>query len=300
YFGTQMASSQFITVRGLQLHYLDYPEFNNSPGRPLLICLHSLSGNAHEFDHIAQEFSAYYRVLSIDVRGRGESAWGPAEEYTLTNYLEDFSQLFEQLEVKKATLLGTSMGGLISIMFAGTFPDKVEKLILNDIGPDIEPEGVKHVIEYISSAPQVFENIEELMSYYRTIYPHMQYLSDAKLWQKIQWATKETDEGKLTWKMDPAIRQKFYPAETKTATPIDIGQFFKEITAPILVIRGANSNILSLKTVEKMQSIHPQLTFVEVPDTGHAPLLSEPESMKALKLFLLDNKDESHYTGPFL
>jgi pimeloyl-ACP methyl ester carboxylesterase len=113
-----MAEDKFVHANGLKLHYLDH----GSAGMPHLVCIHGLTGNAHNFDALAAHLARGYHVLSIDVRGRGDSAWGPAGEYLPQNYVSDLAAVLDALEIARVTLVGTSMGGIISLMFAGGWP----------------------------------------------------------------------------------------------------------------------------------------------------------------------------------
>src|SRR6516165_4379750 len=122
-----IATSQFITINGLRQHYLD---FGNS-AQPPLICIHGLSGNAHNFDELAAHLASDYHVISIDVRGRGDSQWGPADEYNQTTYNSDLATLIDLLRFPRVTLIGTSMGGMIAMLYAGGYPERVERMVLN-------------------------------------------------------------------------------------------------------------------------------------------------------------------------
>src|SRR5438105_2840869 len=116
-----MTTSKFVEVNGLRLHYLDY----GSESKPPLVCVHGLSGNAHNFDAIGNRFASTYHVMSVDVRGRGDSQWGPGEEYTIPVYAGDLRIMLDKLGFARVTLIGTSMGGIISIYFAGNNGDRV-------------------------------------------------------------------------------------------------------------------------------------------------------------------------------
>src|SRR5690242_12457235 len=130
--GDAMASSQFVTVNGLKLHYLDF----GSSGQPPLVCIHGLSGNAHAFDGLAPHLVGSYRVIALDVRGRGDSDWGPPGDYNPSVYVSDLAVMLDTLKIDNVSLIGTSMGGIISMMYAGGYPERVARLVLNDIGPE--------------------------------------------------------------------------------------------------------------------------------------------------------------------
>jgi pimeloyl-ACP methyl ester carboxylesterase len=276
-----MATSQFITISGLRLHYLD---FGNS-GKPPLICIHGLSGNAHNFDALAPHLAPDYHVLSLDVRGRGDSQWGPADEYNQTNYSSDLAILIDRLGFPRVTLVGTSMGGMIAMLYAGGYPERVERMVLNDVGPEVDPAGIKRIADYMSGAPTEFASLGEVGEYYRQNYPAMRQMPEQELLDFVKWAVKPAESGTLRWKIDPAIRNA--PRSGSSARPLDMWVPYARITASILVIRGADSDILARATAQRMRAVLPQLTsVVEVPRVGHAPSLLEPQAMSAIKRFL--------------
>jgi len=226
--------------------------------------------------------NSHYHVRSLDVRGRGDSGWSVGTEYTPQNYATDLAGVLDELKIDCVTLIGTSMGGLISILFAGGYPHRVEKLILNDIGPDIDPVGIARIGSYVGEAPTEFDNLKEVAAYYREHYPPMRNIPEPELIEQVKWSVKPAENGKLTWKMDPQIRKPMRTA----ARPLDMWVPFARIEAPVLVIRGAESDILASRTVERMLSVIRNVESVEVPGVGHAPSLMEPESLAAIRKFL--------------
>jgi esterase len=275
-----MPSSQFVTVNGLKLHYLDFG--NNE--KPPLVCIHGLSGNAHNFDALAPQLHDAYHVISVDVRGRGDSEWGPSGDYNTAAYVNDLAAMLEALMIDRVTLVGTSMGGMISIGYAGGFPERVAKLVLNDVGPEIDQAGVKRITSYMTTSPTDFANLNEVVAYYRENYPPMRAVPEAVLAEFVQRSVKPAAGGRLTWKLDPAIRN--VPRTGSAARPVDMWVPFARIAAPVLVVRGAESDILSRATTDRMARALRNMRTVEVPGVGHAPSLAEPEALKAIKEFL--------------
>lgn len=273
-----MSHSKFITQNGLKLHFLDH----GTEGKPPLVCIHGLTGNAHNFDALAPRLTGSFHVRAVDVRGRGDSGWTAGTEYTPQNYATDLAGLLDELKIERVTLIGTSMGGMISILFAGGYPHRVAKVVLNDIGPDIDPVGLARITSYVGESPSEFGNLTEVAAYYRTYYPAMSNIPEAELVEQVKWSVKPADKGKLTWKMDPQIRK---PPRT-AARPLDMWVPFARIEAPMLVIRGADSDILAAKTVDRMKSVIPHVESVEVPGVGHAPTLMEPAALTAITRFL--------------
>lgn len=274
------AQSRFVTVNGLKLHYLDF----GNPSKPPLVCIHGLSGNAHNFDGLAPHLAGDYHVMSVDVRGRGDSAWGPPGEYAPPVYVSDLSQMLDSLKIDRVTLVGTSMGGVISMIFAGGYPDRVERLVLNDIGPEVDPAGLKRITGYFTDAPNDFKDLAEVAAYYRANYPFLAQAPESELNEFVRWAVKPAADGRLTWKIDPAVRN--IPRTGTAARPVDMWVPFARITARTLVIRGAESDILARDTATRMCRVLPEARLVEISGVGHAPTLSEPASIAAIREFL--------------
>ncbi len=276
-----MATSQVVTINGFRLHYLDFGSLDQRP----VICIHGLSGNAHNFDGLAAHLVADCHVISVDVRGRGDSQWGPSDEYNPTAYAGDLAALIDRLGFQRVTLIGTSMGGVIAMLYAGGYPERVERMVLNDVGPEVDPSGIKRITGYMTTSPAEFASLAEVADYYRQNYPAMRQMPQQALLDFVKWAVKPAPNGGLRWKMDPAIRN--VPRTGSAARPLDMWVPYARITARILVVRGADSDILARATVERMCAVLPHLTtVVEVPGVGHAPSLLEPQALTAIKQFL--------------
>jgi pimeloyl-ACP methyl ester carboxylesterase len=175
------------------------------------------------------------------------------------------------------------MGGIISMMYAGGYPETVERLVLNDIGPEIDPAGLLRIMAYVSQAPERFKDMTEVLAYYRVTYPPAAKLSDAELTEWVRWSVKPAEDGGLTWKMDPAVRRP--PRGGSAARPIDLWLPYNRVIGPILIVRGAESDILSRDTAARMVKVQRGVRMVEVPGVAHAPSLVEPEALDAIKSF---------------
>jgi pimeloyl-ACP methyl ester carboxylesterase len=275
-----MAEDKFVTVNGLRLHYLDH----GGAGRPHLVCVHGLTGNAHNFDPLAPHLARTYHLLAVDVRGRGDSAWGPPAEYLPQNYVGDLAAMLDALGIARVTLVGTSMGGIISIMYAGGWPERVERLVLNDIGPEIDPAGAVRIAAYVGESPERFKDLGEVAAYYRENYPPMAKMPEDELRAAVQWSVKPAPDGNgLRWKMDPAVRR---PLRSPSQQRLDLWVSYARIACPILIVRGAESDILSRETTARMRQVHSSTRVAEVPGVGHAPSLVERESLAAMREFL--------------
>jgi pimeloyl-ACP methyl ester carboxylesterase len=170
------------------------------------------------------------------------------------------------------------------MMFAGGYPETVEHLVLNDIGPDIDPAGLMRIIAYVAQAPERFKDLSEVRAYYRKTYPAAVALSDAALDEWVRWSVKPAEDGGLMWKMDPGVRRP--PRGGSAARPIDLWLHYNRVMAPILIVRGADSDILSRDTAARMVKVQRGVRLVEVPGVAHAPSLVEPAALEAITEFL--------------
>lgn len=268
-----------LTANGVRHHVIA----RGAQELPIVMMIHGLTQQAHVFDGIAAALAEKYHVYSLDVRGRGESDWGPPDGYHLANYIEDLEAVRQGLGIAAFSLVGTSMGGMISMAYAAKHPDRVQKVVLNDIGPAVDPAGLERIRSMAGSAPEAFRDLNAVAKYYRT--ENAQVLanrSDDEVMEYARWHVRLTDLGTYAWKMDPAVR-------TFTIPPVpqpDPWESFKAITCPVLVIRGATSDVLSADILGQMKEALPGTDSVEVPGVGHAPSLMEPEAKKALQAFL--------------
>lgn len=274
-----MAADKFVSANGLRLHYLDH----GNDGAPWVVCVHGLSGNAHNFDALAPHLREKYHVISVDVRGRGDSQWGPPTEYLPQNYVTDLSRMLEELGASRVSLIGTSMGGIISIIYAGGWPERVERLVINDIGCEIDPAGAARIASYVGEAPERFENLGEVVKYYKQNYPPMAKLADDVVAEQVKWSVKPGADSGLVWKMDASVRR---PLRGGTAQQrYDMWVPYARIAGPILIVRGGDSDILASATASRMCTVHRMAKTVEVPGVGHAPSLTEPAALGAIKEF---------------
>jgi len=278
-----MASAQpirdiFVEANGIRHHLIA----RGMPGSPVVMMLHGLAGQAHVFDVIANRLSARHHVYCLDVRGRGESAWGGANEYTIDTYVADLEAVRDALGLQRFSLVGTSMGGLITMQYAPKFPEHVERVVLNDVGPEIDPEGLKRILSYVGGAPEMFADIKAVIRYYKEHYaPMVEHLPDDQVSEFARYNVRKSDSGVYVWKMDPAIRVTAAPPPAT-----DNWEALKSVKCPVMVLRGAKSDVLSAPIAAKMIEALPGTRLVEVPGVGHAPILSEPVAVAALEEFL--------------
>lgn len=272
----------FVEANGLRHHLIA----RGAPGSPVVMMLHGLAGQAHVFDGIANRLAAKHHVYCLDVRGRGESAWGPADEYGIDFYVQDLEAVREALGLERFTLVGTSMGGLITLNYAPRYPHRVEKAVINDIGPEIDPAGLQRILSYVGGAPEMFADLKAVIRYYKDHYaPMVEHLPDDQIAEFARYNVRKSDSGVYVWKMDPAVRLGGAPQPS-----MDPWEAVKQMPCPVLVLRGGESDVLSKEIAERMVAALPDGRLVEVPGVGHAPVLTEPEAVKALEGFLQEKR----------
>lgn len=269
----------FVEANGLRHHLIA----RGKPGSPVVMMIHGLAGQAHTFDGIANHLASKFHVYCLDVRGRGESAWGPPEQYGIDTYVGDLEAIREALGLQRMSLVGTSMGGLISMQYTPKHPDRVDRVVLNDIGPEIDPEGLQRILQYVGGAPEMFADMKAVIRYYKEHYaPMVEHLPDDQVADFARANVRKSDSGVYVWKMDPAVR-------TAAAPPAGTDPWvaLKGITCPVLILRGGKSDVLSADIARRMVDALPGTQLVEVPGVGHAPILVEPAAVKALDAFLV-------------
>lgn len=266
----------FTTSDGLSLHYSDVGD-----GIPLL-CLAGLTRDERDFDFVAPHLEGV-RLIRMDYRGRGKSDWGDPTTYQIPIEGRDAVELMDHLGLEKAAILGTSRGGLIAMVMAATVKDRLIGVALNDIGPEIAPEGLEVIKDYLGRTPalsthaEVAEARERVMTGFRNV-PKSRWMEEA------QRLFHETETGlELTY--DPKLREAVLDSGAQPAP--DLWPLFDALAGlPLLCLRGANSDLLATSTFEEMQRRRPDMIAVEVPDRGHIPFLDEPESLDGLRRWL--------------
>lgn len=269
---------------GLTLHARDFP--HGAP-RATILCMPGLTRNAADFDFICQHLSGNYRLLAVDQRGRGLSAWDPQpENYNPATYVADMFALLDAVALPSVIVLGTSLGGFMAMLMAAMQPQKIDALILNDVGPEIDPRGLARIQSYVGAHPSA-NTWDEAVARTRALQAsELPGLGDDD-WRTITRALyRESPAGKLELAYDPAIAGPVDSAKPAIALPTLWPQFELLKNKPMLLIRGATSDILARECVDKMRAIKPDMQFCEQPNRGHAPLLNEPESVRAIDAFL--------------
>jgi pimeloyl-ACP methyl ester carboxylesterase len=269
----------FTNSDGLSLHYRDY---NIAPaGSPIVLCLPGLTRNAKDFGIIADHLAPKCRVICAEQRGRGLSEWDPEpKRYAPITYVGDMMELLALLKLKSVITLGTSLGGIMTMLMNAMHPGTVKAAIINDIGPEIDPKGVERIKSYVGKGtpPQTWEQaITAVKSANSGVYPHFKEQD----WERFTHHLYADKAGKPVVQYDPAINQNFNKEENQSAP--DLWPAFSQMhSVPMVVLRGELSDILSAETLERMAYEHPDLKAVTVPGVGHVPLMDEPLTQTAI------------------
>lgn len=279
---------------GLTLVAHDYRPPANSLGRKRraatpVVCLPGLTRNARDFHavaiHLSRDSEPCRRVFAVDFRGRGESDRGPGETYNPQREMRDLVQGLEAAGIGEAVFLGTSRGGIVAMLLALEAPERIRAAILNDIGPTIERAGLARIARYVGVPADVSSWAEAaalLREAQGAMYPELETAD----WERYaRQLLRETGDG-LEFDYDPALADAFRTFDPEGPLP-DLWPAFKALSErPVLVIRGALSDILSAASVESMRRACPDLTVCLVHDQGHAPLLWDRFTHDAIQHFL--------------
>ena len=273
---------------GLKLHARDYAGAAGDARLPV-VAIHGLTRNARDFEDVAPYIAATgRRVLALDVRGRGESAYDPTPmNYHPATYAHDVVALFDQMGVSRAIFLGTSMGGIITMALSAILPPAIAGAILNDVGPEVSPVGLARIASYVGKAAPVhsWEDAAAAVKLNNEVaLPHYT-AADWLAFARRTFRAGEDGVPKLDYDMDITAPLR---AVGNAALAPALWPMFKKLARkrPILTIRGATSDILDPKTVKKMQRAAPHMGYVEIPNIGHAPMLDEPAAKSAILDFL--------------
>ncbi len=290
------------------IHRMAYREWGDPANRKILLCVHGLSRNGQDFDEVAKAMSDEYLVVCPDIAGRGASDFlkNPAS-YVVPQYVSDLITLLARLQPESLDWLGTSMGGLIALAFTGytgmadaairaegrtALPPStglsIRKLILNDVGPVIESASIERIAGYVG-LPLTFASFDEAVNHMKTNARSFGPMSDE---QWVQFTRAVIIQDGEQWKQhyDLGIAKAFEGLKDEKALKAGeamLWRAFESLQCPILLIRGAESDLLSADTAIQMQQRNSHLQLLEIAGTGHAPSLLPQEQVQAVRAFLL-------------
>jgi pimeloyl-ACP methyl ester carboxylesterase len=261
-------------------HNLVYAEWGDRLAEKVLICVHGFSRNGRDFDELAKALVGIgYRVICPDMPGRGASDWlTDLNDYSFLKQLEQLVALMARLDVAQVDWIGTSMGGLTGMILASFQNSPIRNLVLNDIGPFIQESPLKKIKHYLGFMPP-FKNRESAQKFLKKLLSPFGTFTPDQWDHMTTYSFMQNSQGEFVLNYDPKIVEGF---DSKEA---DLWDFWKRVTAPTLVIRGENSEILEMKTVERMLE-RDTVTFVQFPNAAHAPALMAPDQIKTIITWL--------------
>ena len=270
---------------GLKLYYRDYAGPND---KPPVLCLHGLTRNSRDFAPLAETLAGDWRVIVPDMRGRGNSEYAKdTSTYTPPTYIKDVEALLAELGIEKFVAIGTSMGGLMTMLMTAKDASRIVAAVLNDIGPEIDPTGLAHIAGYVGQGRSFDTWMHAANSLRET---HGASFPDYSIdtWLEMAKHTMVLGQnGRLVLDYDMGIADPFKSAND--APQPDLWPAFKALSdTPTLLVRGELSNLLTEQTQSRMARVHGNLRTVTVPRVGHAPMLDEPESLAAIQALLAD------------
>ncbi|MEM8726931.1 MAG: alpha/beta hydrolase [Pseudomonadota bacterium] len=272
---------------GLNLHYRDYVGPDGYSGPPV-ICMHGLTRNARDFADLAEHLAATRRVIVPEMRGRGMSDYAPeSSTYNPLTYVADVEKLLAEEGIERFISVGTSMGGLMTMLLAQAKPGRLVAVVMNDIGPEIEAEGVERIASYVGqgrSYPTWIHAARSLCDVHGTAFPDY----DLDQWLEMAKRTLVVSQnGRISYDYDMAIAEPF--SEPGNAAPANLWLAYEALRdVPMLLVRGELSDLLSPDTVKQMGVRNPEMRVVTVPRVGHAPTLNEPEARAAIDELLAE------------
>ena len=278
-----MIEKSFLSLTTRGFHRVAYNEWGRKDRGSTVICVHGLTRNAHDFDALAQALEQERRVACPDIVGRGRSDWlADKQQYNFATYCGDMVALMARLGDETFDWVGTSMGGMIGMFLASQPNSPIRRLVINDTGAFVPKAPAERMLKYVS-VERSFESLADAEKYFRDIYRAFGPLTDA------QWADltrnsvrRRIEDRAYTLTYDPDIAAPMLSPQDLNLWPV-----WEAIRCPVLLLRGADSDVLSSDTVERMLKHGPKTDYVEFPGVGHAPALRDAKQIEVIKRWLL-------------
>lgn len=256
----------------------------DTAGKPALVCVHGMTRNGRDFDRLAVAMQDRYRVACPDIVGRGKSAWlADPSGYGYRQYLPDMAALIARLDAPRVHWVGTSMGGLIGMMLAAQPHTPVRRLVINDIGPFIPRRFLARLRQYVGADPH-FPDIGSLEAYLREIHAPFGALSDEEWRHLATHSARPLEAGGFGLAYDPGIAKAAFTDEEPE--DVEMWDIWDRVACPVLVVRGAESDLLLPETVEQMRARGPGCEVAEIAGCGHAPALMADDQIALVRDWL--------------
>ncbi|MEO8280934.1 MAG: alpha/beta hydrolase [Ideonella sp.] len=277
--------SHYIVCAGRELHFTEWGNRDAlGPQAETVIAWHGLARTCRDMDDIAAHLATRYRVICPDTPGRGLSQWSPLpeQEYCLAFYVRQAVELLDQLGLARCHWIGTSMGGAIgTLAAAGPLRGRIQRLVLNDNGPQLAAQAIERIRSYAGS-PAAFATVSELEAYFRKVYQPYGWLSDAQWRRLTETSVRRLPDGRVTPHYDPAMVMQFihHPHD------YELWDAWDSLALPVLCLRGEHSDLLLASTAEQMRQRGPRAVVATIAGCGHAPALNTPEQFSLIDRFL--------------
>lgn len=264
-------------------HTIAYTEWG-APDRPVLVCVHGMTRNGRDFDSLAAMLENSWRVVCPDIAGRGRSDWLPSlADYVYPQYLADMTALVARLDVDSVDWVGTSMGGLIGMALAAQANTPIRRLVLNDIGPFIPKAFLTRLRDYVGKDPR-FADVDALEAYLRQVHAPFGPLTDGQWRHLAEHGARKMPDGGFALAYDPAIARAAFTGDEPE--DIEMWDIWDRIACPVLVLRGAASDLLLPETVASMRQRGPGCEAAEIAGCGHAPALMDEVQISLIRTWL--------------
>ena len=281
-------SSHYLPCHGFNLHYTAWGD----AALPVVIAWHGLARTGRDFDALAEQLSSHYRVICPDTIGRGLSQWSanPKHDYSFATYARITLDLMNALHIQQAHWVGTSMGGALGLVCAAglevpALKGRILSLVLNDIAPEISTAAVERIKAY-AGQPPAFDTVPELEAFFRAAYAPFGFQTDAQWTHLTETSTRRLPDGRVTPHYDPQITQQFF----REVPEYPMWNEYDALHIPVMVLRGANSDLISPETIQAMKTRGPgalrRLRSEEIAGCGHAPALNVPAQWQLVMDFL--------------
>lgn len=288
----------YVNVRGLRLHYLDYGGSGET-----VVALHGLLQNAHAFNAIAPVLVPHVHLIALNLPGRGRSDWAPASRYSLPQYVLDLRSFLMKLGAPRYALIGTSLGGWMARTYAMAHPERISRLVLNDCASDADFSAVYRTVKRMAEAPAEFSTIREAVTWFLAE-RSLEHLSHEALVAWVGHYLTPTRAGRLRFAYDPLVlrlamsRAVMWASRAGSLKRPYAGvprDQLRRLVMPVLVLRGARSEVIPRRAVTRFVRMLPRAECVEVPGAGHSPTLYEPAAQQALRVFFGAGAAPEHY-----
>jgi pimeloyl-ACP methyl ester carboxylesterase len=268
-----------LAAGSLRFHYVTW----GPASAPPVLLLHGLTGHARTWDALARDLAADFRVIALDQRGHGDSDRAPDGDYGVATMAGDVEGFVEALGLERFALVGLSMGGRVGIAYAGgRHAARIERFCIVDIGPEIHLQGLERIRQMMAGSPERIESEEQAVEFVRLANPRM---AEAGLRDRVRHGLRPLAGGGFEWKYDKALRDMMRQGGRRDA--IDLWEPLRRIPVPALLVRGADSDVLSAEVAKRMIDALPDGRLVEIPGAGHTVPADQPEAFaRAVRAFL--------------